>query len=31
MYFGAHYGVNLDDINLKEITIKFIISTWETN
>jgi hypothetical protein len=31
MYFGAHYGVNLGDINRKEITIKSIISSWEIN
>jgi len=31
LYFGALYGVNLGDINRKEITIKFIISTWEIN
>ncbi len=31
MYFGAHYGVNLINNNRKEITIKFIISTWEIN
>jgi hypothetical protein len=31
MYFGAHYDVNLINKNRKEITLKFIISTWEIN